>query len=320
MKLEEIGFYTLSDERAQNSSSTTPLWRCELLVTSKCNFRCPYCRRASNSNLTKDAALNILNIWINEGLKHVRFTGGEPTLWKHLEDVVKVCKSRGVERIAVSTNGSADLDVYKSLCNAGVSDFSISLDAGCCALGETMTGGIKGALDKVVSNIRGISKFSYVTVGIVFTPSNIEHACEVIEFADSLGVADIRVISSAQYNSAIEQLSNVSSEVLDRHPILKYRVENYRKGIQIRGISKDDCHKCKLVLDDMAVMGEYHYPCIIYLREGGKPIGRMNSEVRKERQEWYENHNSFADTICQKNCLDVCVAFNNAAAKKKESS
>ena len=44
MKLEEIGFYTLDDERAKHASETSPLWRCELLLTNKCNFHCPYCR------------------------------------------------------------------------------------------------------------------------------------------------------------------------------------------------------------------------------------------------------------------------------------
>lgn len=44
MKLEDIGFYTLSDERAKNASESSPLHRCEILITDKCNFKCPYCR------------------------------------------------------------------------------------------------------------------------------------------------------------------------------------------------------------------------------------------------------------------------------------
>lgn len=44
MKLEEIGFYTLCDERAKNANETSPMWRCEMILTSACNFKCPYCR------------------------------------------------------------------------------------------------------------------------------------------------------------------------------------------------------------------------------------------------------------------------------------
>jgi len=44
MDLKEIGFYTLSDDRAKQASETSPLQRCELILTARCNFRCPYCR------------------------------------------------------------------------------------------------------------------------------------------------------------------------------------------------------------------------------------------------------------------------------------
>ena len=46
MKLEDIGFYTLSDERAKNSSLASPLKRCEILLTDRCNLKCPYCQGA----------------------------------------------------------------------------------------------------------------------------------------------------------------------------------------------------------------------------------------------------------------------------------
>jgi hypothetical protein len=57
----------------------------------------------------------------------------------------------------------------------------------------------------------------------------------------------------------------------------------------------------------------HHYPCIIYLREAGKPIGRMSKSARRERLRWYGTHDSHKDPICRKNCLDVCVAYNNKA-------
>ena len=40
MKLEEIGFYTLSDERVKNTSQFSDLMRCELILTGACNFKC----------------------------------------------------------------------------------------------------------------------------------------------------------------------------------------------------------------------------------------------------------------------------------------
>ena len=51
MKLEDIGFYTLSDERAANASEKSDLWRCEILLTDKCNFNCIYCNNILFHNL-----------------------------------------------------------------------------------------------------------------------------------------------------------------------------------------------------------------------------------------------------------------------------
>lgn len=48
MKLEKIGFYTLSDERVKNTSVNSQMKRCEMIITEYCNFKCPYCRGLSN--------------------------------------------------------------------------------------------------------------------------------------------------------------------------------------------------------------------------------------------------------------------------------
>ncbi len=66
MKLEEIGFYTLSDARAENASVDSPLQRCELILTDKCNFNCPYCRGVRpdiKGTLPYKSAKAIIKLW-----------------------------------------------------------------------------------------------------------------------------------------------------------------------------------------------------------------------------------------------------------------
>jgi molybdenum cofactor biosynthesis enzyme MoaA len=313
MKLENIGFYTLSDYRAKNSSMFSPLYRCELLVTDRCNFHCPYCRGLQNGkDLSFKKSKRILEYWISEGLKNVRFSGGEPTLYEELPTLVRIAKRGGVQHIAISTNGSNTPDLYKRLAENGVNDFSISLDACCANTGDTMAGE-KGAWKKVVKNIELLSSFSYVSVGVVLNEINENEATRTVMFAHKLGVADIRIIPSAQYNRKLHL--NVPSKILDAHPILKYRLTNKR---HVRGMHWTDSRKCKLVLDDMVVWNGNHYPCIIYLREGGiyqKPIGYINDRTRQDRFNWYTMHDSWKNNICRENCLDVCIAYNNMAKR-----
>lgn len=314
MKMEGIGFYTLSDARVKNVSDKTPLWRCELLITDACNFSCPYCRGCKDEfkgTLKAQEWIGTLDIWIRQGLKNVRFSGGEPTLHKHLVDMVSYCKANGVEHIAISTNGSADRDLYGKLIEAGANDFSVSLDACCASKGDEMAGGIKGAWETVIDNIRYLASRTYVTVGVVLNESNVDDMVATVKFAHSLGVADIRIISAAQYNQPLNKAIEIPQEILDAHPILKYRVERFSQGFGVRGLAETDSRRCAMVLDDMAVLAGYHFPCIIYLREGGKPIGKLDGDVRAQRKAWSESHDTHADPICRGNCLDVCVAYNN---------
>ena len=84
LSLEDIGFYTLSDYRASQCSAMSPLWRCELLLTSRCNFHCVYCRglrRDCSGDMPLDTASNVIRHWTKEGLKNIRFSGGEPTVY-----------------------------------------------------------------------------------------------------------------------------------------------------------------------------------------------------------------------------------------------
>lgn len=323
MKLEDIGFYTLTDERAANPSLTSPLYRCELILTSRCNFKCPYCRgvkEADKGDIPVADAHRIVGMWASHGLKNIRFSGGEPTLWGELEGLVKFTRSLGIQRIAVSSNGSADLRMYLRLVQAGVTDFSISLDSCCSSTGNKMAGR-SDVWETVVSNISTLSKIVYTTVGVVLTQDNHYEVNEIIKFASGLGVSDIRVIPAAQISKELSLLV-VDRSYLDTHPILKYRYQNFIEGKGVRGLSTEDNPHCPLVMDDMAVLNGNHYPCIIYMREQGSPIGKVGrsmERIREERAAWARNHNCFEDPICKNNCLDVCVEYNNRVRELKET-
>jgi len=314
MKLEEIGFYTLSDRRAEESSPTSNMKRCEVILTDACNFKCPYCRGIRNDfsgTMSIEDAKQLVDYWASDNLESIRFTGGEPTVYPHIVDLVKHAKRRGIKNIAISTNGSAPMKLYNELMDAGVNDMSISLDACCSAYGDKMAGNMSGVWEIVVNNIKEISKKCYVTLGMVFIEETMGTINDVVKFGSELGVADIRVITAAQYNEAMTHLTDVQNKFLKKHPILKYRVNNFRNSRNVRGLKEGDSHMCGLMMDDSAVVGDSHFPCIIYLREGGDPIGKVGPNMRQERIDWINNHDTHNDPICKNNCLDVCIDYNN---------
>lgn len=316
-KLEDIGFYTLSDKRAKSASMSSALQRCELLLTHRCNFRCPYCRGMGDysGDIPFDLAKYTVDYWISQNLNNVRFSGGEPTLYKNLNRLAARCRHGGVDKVAVSSNGSAKWEVYKELISCGVNDFSISLDACCATTGEVMSGTDKWK--RTVENIARIAELTYTTVGVVLTRDNIREIGKIVEFADGLGVDDIRIIPAAQFGKTLpEEVEGIEKAIRDKMPILDYRINNLMSGMGVRGISEGDCNRCYLAMDDMVSAQGYHFQCIIHFREGGKPIGKIGPDTRRERFEFAQEYNTYEDKICRNNCLDVCVDYNNRVKQK----
>jgi molybdenum cofactor biosynthesis enzyme MoaA len=321
MDLDKIGFYTLSNERAKGvaTSVSPPLSRCEILLTSRCNFKCPYCRHVGGKDLPFEEVKRVLDLWITRRLNAVRFSGGEPTIWPGIVEAITYCKGK-IPKIAISSNGSAPWSLYEKLIDAGANDFSISLDACCAADGQKMAGiPFNSMFNTITSNIKRLSQEVYTTVGIVLTQDNIEKAHNIIQFANDLGVSDIRVIPAAQFSPTLK-LPVLPDSLLNKHPILKWRWERMQQQEQVRGIPPSSCNKCPLVLDDMAVMEGKHYPCIIYLREGGEPIGDVGETMTDDRRAWFTKHDSCKNPICSQNCLDFCQAHNYTVSSMMDNT
>ncbi|MGB9781120.1 anaerobic ribonucleoside-triphosphate reductase activating protein [Caldanaerobacter sp.] len=79
------------------------------VFTSGCNFKCPYCHnsyliKVREGKRTEEEFFDYLKKRANL-IEGVCITGGEPTLWKGLEDFIKNIKELGFE-VKLDTNGS----------------------------------------------------------------------------------------------------------------------------------------------------------------------------------------------------------------------
>jgi MoaA/NifB/PqqE/SkfB family radical SAM enzyme len=272
-------------------------WYCEIALTGDCNFNCHYC-----NGFQSDVDHNEILTFIQSNsysLRHVQLTGGEPTLYPHLSSVCKFITDKGV-RVGLSTNGSADFEFYKSL---NVDMFSISLDDY-----DYDTLIRRGYVDpcKIFSNIIKLSKIAYVNIGLVIDSINVDRIRDIICYILAMGVADIKLSISTK-DEVTPSFGNLD---FSKYPILNYRVNRFRQGLSMRGVQDSDSFKCHLVKNDVSIVGRYHYPCLVYAREGGKPIGSLKSNVRLNRTKWFAQHNPVNDPICKKYCMDFKCAFN----------
>ena len=82
-------------------------------LTEKCNLRCQYCMPEEGvdltpklSLLTSEELLKIAKIFVGEGVKKIRLTGGEPLVRPDILNIVSNLKTiDGLETVAMTTNG-----------------------------------------------------------------------------------------------------------------------------------------------------------------------------------------------------------------------
>jgi hypothetical protein len=106
-------------------------------LTDRCNLRCTYCMPAEGLDwlpgdelLSRDELTRLLDLAVTRlGITSVRFTGGEPLLYKGLEDVVAATAAlRPRPEIALTTNGVGLARRADALAAAGLDRVNVSLD------------------------------------------------------------------------------------------------------------------------------------------------------------------------------------------------
>ena len=107
-------------------------------LTDRCNLRCSYCMPADGLDwlpgeqlLTPDELARLLHIAVTRlGITGVRFTGGEPLLSRHLEEVIAAAASlRPRPEISLTTNGVGLMRRAAALAAAGLDRVNVSLDS-----------------------------------------------------------------------------------------------------------------------------------------------------------------------------------------------
>ncbi len=105
-------------------------------VTDRCDFRCVYCMAEDMTFLPRQQILGLeeiarlAEIFVGQGVKKIRLTGGEPLVRR---GIVGLCKQiaalPGLRELVMTTNGSQLVKLARPLAEAGVKRLNISLDS-----------------------------------------------------------------------------------------------------------------------------------------------------------------------------------------------
>jgi GTP 3',8-cyclase len=141
-----------------------PLRDLRISVTDRCNFRCPYCmpreRYHEHYEFLKTAErlgfeeiVRLARLFVALGVRKFRITGGEPLLRPALADLIgDLSTLRGVDDIALTTNGMLLAQHAVELRAAGLQRATVSLDSLDPAVFARMAGGF-GSPQEVLAGI-----------------------------------------------------------------------------------------------------------------------------------------------------------------------
>jgi cyclic pyranopterin phosphate synthase len=240
-------------------------------VTERCNFRCQYCMPEKpfswvpkENLLSYEDLFKFIKASIDEGIKKVRITGGEPLLRENLDVFIKmVFDYKNDIDLALTTNGFLLPKVAQKLKDSGLKRINISLDT----LNQATAAKIaqKDVLETVLKGIQAAADAG-LKIKINCVPIkgiNDNDILDVLEFCKEKGYV-VRYIEFMENNHAKDGAKGLNSnEILEiiskKYPNIKmvprdtsspaqyYELENgFQFGI-IEPHKDDFCAQCNRI-------------------------------------------------------------------------
>lgn len=110
------------------------LYSLEIELTRRCNLECIYCYNSSSRDPgMPDFDFELLKRVLREayeyGIRSITYLGGEPTLHRQINEIIKFTKSIGMEEVVLYTNGTVMNDRLLDTINTFVDSVVIHIDS-----------------------------------------------------------------------------------------------------------------------------------------------------------------------------------------------
>lgn len=229
------------------STPVSAPYRLDLALTYKCNDTCPHCyvgKPREVKEMSVDNWQKVIDRAWEAGIPHICFTGGEPTLFTGLGDLIAYAEEKGIVT-GLLTNGRklSDNAYLKSLLDAGLDHIQITLESHDKAIHDQMTG-CAGAWEETVQGIKNaIATDVYTITNTTLTNLNASTIEQTLEFIKSLGV-EVFACNGIIYSGSAPQSGLAISEK-DMQPILEH-IRDKAQSLGLRFIWYTPTQYCQL--------------------------------------------------------------------------
>jgi cyclic pyranopterin phosphate synthase len=208
-------------------------------LTDRCNYRCTYCMPEEGVDLLpKEDILSfeeierLVRIFAGFGVTRVRLTGGEPTIRRHVTEVVqRLVGIAGIEQVVMTTNGHRLPELAGELAAAGLAEVNVSLDTVDPDRFKALTR--RGDLERVIHGIdAALEAGMRVKLNAValrgHTASEVGALCDfawqrglLLRFIEHMPMSDgslyrsLNLVGAAELRGAVEAHTGIALEAVD---------------------------------------------------------------------------------------------------------
>jgi radical SAM protein with 4Fe4S-binding SPASM domain len=197
-------------------------YRMDLALTYRCQNNCGHCYNETKDKkeLTSDQWKEVLSRLWAQGIPHVVFTGGEPTLYQGLEGLIAKSEEFGQVTGLITNGRTLGRPGYlKELVRLGLDHVQITVLSHREDLHDRLAGA-KGAWKETIEGLKmALAEDLYVSTNTTILRDNVSDVVETMKFLTGLGVRNIAfnvIIRSGKGESADGITFAETCEVLDR--------------------------------------------------------------------------------------------------------
>lgn len=260
--------------------------QCTITLTRNCNLRCNFCYAKKTGYVTNELIeyenlKQIVDLCNNAKVKYIVLTGGEPTLYPKLLEIIKYIKSRKHKMIAtIATNATKldDMNYCKQLIESGLDYIDVSLKGKDKLSYATVTG-----CDYFEQQMKAINNLSQLiidfTCSMVVTQYNVDTFCEAVKNAYDNGARQFSFTFVIDNEKSIER----DLQYLEKHnPFIL--IESFIAHIdELNSITNGEWWieysypMCVYTEKQLSILkGRLAAPCQIFYRNGITFDGKMN--------------------------------------------
>ena len=196
--------------------------RMDLALTYRCNNDCAHCyndRPRNYPQMSTDEWKQVLDrIW-EIGIPHVVFTGGEPTLWTDLPELIRYAEHNG-QITGLNTNGRRlnDPEYVAQLVEAGLDHVQITVESNIPTIHDHIVRA-QGAWKQTIAGVKNaLDSPLFVMTNTTLLEENYPYLQGTLEMLSSLGVPTIGL--NALIYSGRGRSVGTGLQERDLHPLL----------------------------------------------------------------------------------------------------